>query len=146
MKNRNDRRGYTLVELTVVMALIVILTGMIISFTSLTSFRVKQATAATDCMDAFTEYREGVTEGFALIDAASDTPFLVVVDGALLTIRGKDTIGDMDFPPSEHIDSVTVETNGTLLRITVLNDRLSLSESFVIASHCGATFVLGGGE
>ena len=142
MKNRNDRRGYTLVELTVVMALIVILTGMIISFTSLTSFRVKQATAATDCMDAFTEYREGVTEGFALIDAASDTPFLVVVDGALLTI------GDMDFPPSEHIDSVTVETNGTLLRITVLNDRLSLSESFVIASHCGATFTftVGGGE
>ena len=139
MKNRNDRRGYTLVELTVVMALIVILTGMIISFTSLTSFRVKQATAATDCMDAFTEYREGVTEGFALIDAA-DTSFSVVADGALLTIGGK------DFPPSEHIDSVTVETNGTLLRITVLNDRLSLSESFVIASHCGATFVLGGGE
>ena len=141
MKNRNDRRGYTLVELTVVMALIVILTGMIISFTSLTSFRVKQATAATDCMDAFTEYREGVTEGFALIDAASDTPFSVVAVGALLTI------GDMDFTPSEHIDSVTVETNGTLLRITVLNDRLSLSESFVIASHCGATFtVTGGGE
>lgn len=143
MKNRNDRRGYTLVELTVVMALIVILTGMIISFTSLTSFRVKQATAATDCMDAFTEYREGVTEGFALIDAASDTPFLVKADGALLKI------GDMVFTPSEHIDSVTVETNGngTLLRITVLNDRLSLSESFVIASHCGATFtVTGGGE
>ena len=140
MKNRNDRRGYTLVELTVVMALIVILTGMIISFTSLTSFRVKQATAATDCMDAFTEYREGVTEGFALIDAYRE--FEVEADGALLTI------GDMDFTPSEHIDSVTVETNGngTLLRITVLNDRLSLSESFVIASHCGATFAVGGGE
>ena len=139
MKNRNDRRGYTLVELTVVMALIVILTGMIISFTSLTSFRVKQATAATDCMDAFTEYREGVTEGFALIDESGE--FEVKADGALLRI------GDKDFPPSEHIDSVTVETNGTLLRITVLNDRLSLSESFVIASHCGATFtVTGGGE
>ena len=138
MKNRNDRRGYTLVELTVVMALIVILTGMIISFTSLTSFRVKQATAATDCMDAFTEYREGVTEGFALIDASGT--FAVLADGALLKI------GDKDFAPSEHIDSVTVETNGTLLRITVLNDRLSLSESFVIASHCGATFAVGGGE
>ena len=138
MKNRNDRRGYTLVELTVVMALIVILTGMIISFTSLTSFRVKQATAATDCMDAFTEYREGVTEGFALIDEARKFEFST--DGALLTIGGK------TFTPSEHIDSVTVETNGTLLRITVLNDRLSLSESFVIASHCGATFEVGGGE
>ena len=137
MENAKRARGFTLVELSIVMGLVAILTAMIVSFTSLTSLRVRQATAAVDCMDAFAEYRQTVTDGFALIDASG--AFTVLADGALLKIN------DKDFPPSEHIDRVTVETNETLLRITLENDLLSIRESFVIASHCNATFTVTGG-
>lgn len=138
MENAKRARGFTLVELSIVMGLVAILTAMIVSFTSLTSLRVRQATAAVDCMDAFAEYRQTVTDGFALIDT-KEGEFAVSTDGALLKIN------DKDFPPSEHIDRVTAQTNETLLRITLENDLLSIRESFVIASHCGATFTVTGG-
>lgn len=138
MKSRSNTRGFTLVELSIVMALVAILAVMIVSFTSLTSLRVRQATARTDFMDAVADYRAGVTDGFALIDTNTTKPFTVSVDGRELKIGGE------PFTLPDGIDRVTAETNGTLLRVTLTNDSLSLSESFVIASHCGATFTGGG--
>ena len=132
-------RGFTLVELSVVMALLAILAVMIVSFTSLTSLRTKQATARTDCMDAFSAYRTAVTDGFAEMDK-SDTFSFRVENGVL--VIGTETFA----PDADRIDGITAETNDTLLRITITNDTLSLTESFVIASHCGATFTAGGGE
>lgn len=141
MKSRSNTRGFTLVELSIVMALVAILAVMIVSFTSLTSLRVRQATARTDFIDAVADYRAGVTDGFALIDE-KNAVFIVSADGASLTV------GQKDFPCPDGIDRVTAETNenGTLLRVTLTNDSLSLTESFVIASHCGATFGIGGGS
>ena len=138
---KKQARGFTLVELSVVMALLAILAVMIVSFTSLTSLRTKQATARTDCMDAFSAYRTAVTDGFAEMDK-SDTFSFRVENGVL--VIGTETFA----PDADRIDGITAKTNdnGTLLRITITNDTLSLTESFVIASHCGATFTAGGGE
>ena len=140
MKKTNTR-GFTLVELSVVMALVAILLVMIVSFTSLTSLHTQESAARGDFMAACTDYRAAVTDGFSLIDTKeTEFSWLVSEDGDVLTI------GTSTFALPEHLDRVTVETNatGTLLRITVTNETLSLSESFVIASHCGATFQIAG--
>ena len=135
---KKQARGFTLVELSIVMALLAILAVMIVSFTSLTSLRTKQATARTDCMDAFSAYRTAVTDGFAAMDEGGTFTFSAE-NGALV-------IGEKTFAPaSDKIDRIEAETNGALLRITMTSDALSLTESFVIASHCGATFTAGGG-
>ena len=134
MKKAKDTRGFTLAELSIVMALIAILATMIVSFTSLTALRTEQAERRTDFMDAATAYRTAVSDGFAAMDKPQSEGFFYAADADGLTI------GAEDFPLPDEIDTVTVETNGALLRITVKSTELSLSESFVIASHCGATF------
>ena len=134
MKTVKDTRGFTLAELSIVMALIAILATMIVSFTSLTALRTEQAERRTDFMDAATAYRTAVSDGFAAMDRPQSEGFFYAADADGLTI------GAEDFPLPDEIDTVTVETNGALLRITVKSTELSLSESFVIASHCGATF------
>lgn len=134
MKTVKDTRGFTLAELSIVMALIAILATMIVSFTSLTALRTEQAERRTDFMDAATAYRTAVSDGFAAMDKPQSEGFFYAADADGLTI------GAEDFPLPDEIDTVTVETNGALLRITVKSTELSLSESFVIASHCGATF------
>lgn len=139
---KTSTQGFTLVELSVVMALVAILLVMILSFTSLTSLHTQEADLRGDFMAACTDYRAAVTDGFSMIDKVmSDEnnhaiPFGCSTDGGVLRI------GPSSFPLPEHLDSVTIETNtsGTLLRVTMTSDELSLTESFVIASHCGATF------
>lgn len=138
MKKPTGTRGFTLVELSIVMALVAILAVMIVSFTSLTSLRVKQASARADFMDDVADYRIAVIDGFAEIDANST--FDVSVENGRVLHIGEAQFDDIP----DGIDCVTAETNGTLLRITVENTALSLSEGFVIASHCGATFTEGG--
>ena len=145
MKSTKGTRGFTLVELSIVMALIAIIAAMIVSFTSLTSLRTRQAERRTDFMNAVSLYRTAVTNGFAEMDEPNDgeDPRFSCTVG-----DGKITIGEKDFSLPEELDRVTAEANesGTLLRITVENEALSLSESFIIASHCGATFQIEGGS
>lgn len=146
------RRGFTLVELAVVMAVLAILSTAIIGFTTLTSHRVKDADARADFMDACTAYRLAVTRSFAEVDT-SEVCFTVGTGEA----EGVPVleIGTVKIPLPEGgtIDALTLtvqaptEDGYRLLRIEVGSTALGLSESFVIASHCGATFQLneGGG-
>ena len=131
---KTSTQGFTLVELSIVMALVAILLVMILSFTSLTSLHTQEAALRGDFMAACTDYRTAVTEGFALIDTADAAFSWSVSDEGVLTV------GSASFALPEHIDTVTAEANGALLRVTMVNEALSLSESFVIASHCGASF------
>ena len=119
MRKTKTNRGFTLMELTIVMALVAIIAVMIASFTSLTSLRTKQAGQRTEFMDAVTAYRTRVTDGFAAMDKPQSEGFFYAANADGLTI------GAEDFPLPDEIDRVTADTNGTLLRITVTNEALS---------------------
>lgn len=149
------RRGFTLVELAVVMAILAILSTAIIAFTTLTSHRVKDADARADFMDACTAYRLAVTRSFAEVDTkVCFTVGTGEAEGApVLEIGTDDSTVKIPLPEGGTIDALTLtvqaptEDGNRLLRIEVGSTALGLSESFVIASHCGATFQLdeGGG-
>ena len=131
-----QRRGITLVELTVVMAITAIITLMIVSLSTLISAQVKQNDARADFLANVTSFRTSLQQQFAEKDTSA-TEF---------------DVSKLDLTENfEYIDSVTYEINDgageskKLLKITVKSTTLNQEQSFVLVSRLGATFTRGAG-
>ena len=130
-----QRRGMTLVELTVVMAITAIISVMIVSFSTLISAQVKKNDARVLFLQDASDFRVAVQQFFAEVDAP-DSTFTVNVEGKEITFNGEKTF---DFSAYEAIDGVALETNGALLKITLTSNGGEV-QSFLLFSHCGASF------
>ena len=136
-----QRRGVTLVELTAVMAITAIISLMIVSFSTLISAQVKKNDTRADFLQDASSFRVAVQQYFSAIDE-SEKEFIVTVEENTLAF---DDDNHFDFSSYKTVDGVAVEANAQLLKITLTNDTLNTKQSFIIFSHCGASFAEGGG-
>ena len=112
----DGKRGFTLTELFVVMALLSILTVMIVSFSVLVNGYAGDSRAVTDHIEdcnaaktALIHYVRAHDETGALID-----PNFSFVDGTLLTADGETLADGLD-----SLNRITVDQSGKLLTFTL---------------------------
>jgi len=149
-KNRipKTKKGSTLLELTIVLALLTIVSTLIVSFSTLVSNQVKRDKARADFISAASSCKFALQTQFAEID--NDTIDVFTVAGEdntkLLFKNGEERLLTFDFDtyPEFHSESVDIHigigAEGKLLRIELENTETKQTLSFLIVSNCGATF------
>ena len=146
MKHRNrtrdarQSRGFTLVELAIVMALLALVGVVVVGFVSLVSGQARTVNARADFMEATLTFRNDLEAAFSVVDAPAEMP-VSCVDG-LLTV-GTASLSLSDYPELAGIE-IELSANKTLLKIILTNREGDETSSFLLASHCGATFTVGG--
>ena len=129
MKKRaiHNRQGFTLVELTIVMAITAIISVMIVSFSALISAQVKKNNLRADFLESVISLRSDLQKKFAKVDNGNIT---VSPDGK--------NIENLEYSFSlesyAYIDDVTFSTNGKILKVTVENETLGEEQSFILIS------------
>jgi prepilin-type N-terminal cleavage/methylation domain-containing protein len=134
IKNRKklNKRGFTLVELTVVMAITAIISVMIVTTATLISAQVKKNGLRADFMQSVVDFRSDLQIQFAEVDGTSPT-FTVTEDNK--SIQFENTTISLD--SYEYIDRIEIKTQGEILKVTLTNARLEESQSFVLISKVG---------
>jgi prepilin-type N-terminal cleavage/methylation domain-containing protein len=137
IKNRKklNKRGFTLVELTVVMAITAIISVMIVTTATLISAQVKKNGLRADFMQSVVDFRSDLQIQFAEVDGTSPT-FTVTEDNK--SIQFENTTISLD--SYEYIDRIEIKTQGEILKVTLTNARLEESQSFVLISKTSGTF------
>ncbi len=132
-------RGFTLIELTIVMAITAIIATMIVSFSVLISAQVKKNNIRADFINSVASLQTDLQKEFAAID--SETTFIVTENDK--GIKFEDTTILLE--SYKYIDHIEIRVNEekNLLKIILSNDDLGEAQSFLIYSHCGANFRLG---
>ena len=122
MKKRaiHNRQGFTLVELTIVMAITAIISVMIVSFSALISAQVKKNNLRADFLESVISLRSDLQKKFAEIDS----PTLNLENHGL----------SLDKEKYAYIDDVTFSTKGKILKVTVENETLGEKQSFILIS------------
>lgn len=122
MKKRaiHNRQGFTLVELTIVMAITAIISVMIVSFSALISAQVKKNNLRADFLESVISLRSDLQKEFA----KKDSPTLDLENHGL----------SFDKEKYVYIDDVTFSTNGKILKVTVENETLGEEQSFILIS------------
>lgn len=136
------KKGFTLIELTVVIAVLAIISTVIVAFSSLISAQVNRNNARADFLKHSVDFKTDIQEQFALFDRP-DTTFYVTVDNEnnLLSFNESKT-QTFSFSTYGELE-LRVSTNGSLLKCELFNSTLQVTQTFVISSRCGATFQTG---
>ena len=115
-----NKRGFTLVELTIVMAISAIISVMIVSFAVLISAQVKKNNLRADFLESVITLRTDLQKQFALAD-----------NGNI-----ENNLPSFDKEDYEYIDNVnfTMQENGKILKVVVSNQKLGETQSFVLRS------------
>ena len=135
IKNRKklNNRGFTLIELTIVMAISAIISVMIISFTTLISAQVKKNNLRADFMQSVMDFRTDLQGAFAEIDNGNP----IIVENNIVKIDNN----ELSYLESyEYIDTITFDVEGKILKVTVTNARLQENQSFILISKTGSAF------
>ena len=123
-----NKRGFTLIELTMVMAISAIIATMIVSFCTLISAQTKKNELRADFMQDVIDLRTDLQVAFAEIDNG----------GEITTTDNIPKIGDnelsFDEGSYEYIDEITFDVEGKILKVTVSNSTLSEPQSFILIS------------
>ena len=124
IKNRKklNKRGFTLVELTVVMAISAIISVMIVTTATLISAQVKKNGLRADFMQAVVDFRSDLQIQFAEVDNGGE------IDSNELSY---------DLKKYEYIDDITFDKQGDILKVVVSNSKLGESQSFILISKVG---------
>ncbi len=139
-KSACGKSGFTLVELSVVLALVAILTTMIVSFYVLMNGFASKSKAEYDFLENHAALKSAVTFWVAENDVTG-AEFFVDADGTLTVTKNRDKVGFefqdgvLSFDGKERaglgaIDSVEFEQNGSLIKCITKNDS-GLMSSFV---------------
>ncbi|MBQ9735720.1 MAG: type II secretion system protein [Clostridia bacterium] len=136
-RGTDGKRGFTLVELVIVIALLAILTAMTVSFSVLVSGYAKDSRAVTDYTEdcatakeaviAYVRARDVSGTVFTLTDGsltASDGTGITFSDGVL-------TLGDKTVTGLDTVKGITADQSGKLIRITLQPTDESEREDFV---------------
>ena len=126
----NHRRGFTIVELTVVLAVSAIVFAMVASFSVLVSGQVKRNRLRTDFLSAVSDCKLALQTKCAELDGANKT----------ISVSELQKLADDDL----YTCIIAPTADGKYLQCTFTNDKLKDEVSFLLASHCGATFDMTG--
>lgn len=134
----NARRGFTLVELVVVMAVLVVVSALVISFTMLTSDRLEYTADRADFLDSAVSLKSDLRKSFAELDGqGANTEIGVEVRDNVLYIENSQILSLAEY---ENIDSFEIETNGKILKVILENTATKSKTSFILTSRTGNTF------
>ena len=135
IKNRKklNKRGFTLVELTVVMAISAIISVMIITTATLISAQVKKNGLRADFMQAVVDFRSDLQIQFAEIDNGGE----ISITNEDKTIKIDSNELSYDLEKYEYIDDITFDKQGDILKVVVSNRKLGESQSFILISKVG---------
>ncbi|MBR2441739.1 MAG: type II secretion system protein [Clostridia bacterium] len=127
----HNRRGFTVIELTVVLAVSAIVFTMVASFSGLVSAQVKRNRLRTD-----------------FLAAVSDCKLTLQTQCAALDGQGAEiSVSDLDVPKSDlYTYEFTLTEGNQYLKCTFTHASEGLRDevSFLLSSHCGATFKIEG--
>ena len=133
LKTRYKRRGFTIVELTVVLAVSAIIFTMVASFSVLVSGQVKRSQLRTDFLSAVSDCKLALQTKCAELDGKDET------------IMVSQLIADSIDKQSDLYDCDVYAKDGYLQFIfTHKNEKLKDEISFLLSSNCGATFDMTG--
>ena len=152
-KYHNDvfgKGGFTLVEISVVLALLTVLITMIVSFSVLMRGIVKENKAEYAFLEDYDYLRDTFDARLAEIDA--DGTRIAVCDDELVCIskagertsiafsEGRLIVGDIERRALESVDRISFETNGKLIKCSVFDvsegENESEKISFVLSVRC----------
>ena len=140
------RRGFTLVELVIVMALLTVVSGVIVTFSVMMSNQMGLNSTRVDFLDSAAMLRSKTITDFSKIDGKG-IEFSVSGDGQTVTVEsgsaeGSMTVSAADYDGIDEIDFEIIggEERSGLLKITVKNTAASLEQSFTVYSRTGAVF------
>ena len=134
-----NKRGFTLIELTIVMAITAIISVMIVSFTTLISAQVNKNGLRADFMEQVLTLRTDLQTEFAKVDGTV-TEYHFTVDVVAKTLNIENTSFTFTWNDYEYIDEMRVSSNGNVAKITLINKDLQESQSFVLISKTGNIF------
>lgn len=122
------RGGFTLVELTIVLLLVAILSTMTVSFSTLVSGYAKNNRAEYEFMEQCAELKEELTLWVSMQDGTSVT-FTIQNDSL--------QAGDKTFTYTDtQIESIAYSTNGNLIKCTITGTNGG-EQAFVLYLRCG---------
>ena len=143
-----NKRGFTLIELTIVIAIMAIIAVMIVSFTTLISAQVNKNNLRADFMEQALTLRTDLQVEFAEIDGNLQdengnkvSEYLFTVNTADKTLNIENTSFSFSWNDYEYIDEVNVSSNGNVVKIILINKALSETQSFVLTSKTGGKFI-----
>ena len=119
-----NKRGFTLVELTIVLAISAIISVMIVSFSVLISAQVKKNNLRADFLEDVISLRIDLKKQFA-------------EDNAQFDIENPEF--SFDLGNYEHIDDIAFskQDSGNILKVVVANSSLNEKQSFVLICRVG---------
>lgn len=138
----NSRRGFTLLELTIVLALVALLSALVVSFTILTSNQLGKSTSYSNFLSEAATLKSYARNSFAEIDEKS--PLTVLIKDNDLYIGSKKIIEFEDYKEIKAI-SFDIDDTAKILKVTLSAEVADASTSFAITSRLGASFIRGEG-
>jgi hypothetical protein len=148
-KNRiHNTKGVTLLELTIVLALLTIVTTLIVSFSTLVSNQVKMDNARADFITAASDCKFALQTKFAEIDQAGEISVYYTDEPCVIYFKPENGDGKNFAVSSQYPDITDCELKGMtghpeFIQILLHSDKTDQTISFLLTSHCGATFVKG---
>ena len=118
-----------MVELTIVMAITAIISVMIVSFSVLISAQVRKNNLRADFLESVITLRTDLQKQFAEVDGREIT---ISEDKKTLTIDNPNF--SFDWGKYKYIDETTFSKSGKILKVTVTNDTLHETQSFILIS------------
>ena len=142
-----NKRGFTLWELTIVIAILGIISAMVVSFSALISAQNKKNNLRSDFMDTVIEFRTNLQTYFANnVDTADKSGTIIVSVSTQQPHIYFDVKHEATFPWGSYnrINKVelSISDDKTLLKVRVWNRELDESQSFLLHSNLGAKFAL----
>ena len=129
----HNRRGFTLVELTIVMAITAIISVMIVSFSTLISAQTRKNNLRADFLDSVITLRTDLQKEFAIIDNGETIEKLD--EGRKIKIKNNELAPNVS--EYENIDSILFDVSNQIVKVTVTNAKLGESQSFILISKVG---------
>ena len=140
-----DRRGFTLFELIIALALLAIVSVCIVTFTTMASNQLSQVSARATFLESAREFKSDFRTAFAEFDTLSaENPVIneyqVATDGKEFKLNNQILI---DLNKEDYSEILTISFNindtGKILKIT-LTSSTSNTYTFTVTSRTGSTF------
>ena len=146
-KQKKPRRGFTLIELTIAMALLAVVSAVIVTFSVMTSNQADTNNIRSQFLNSVAELKNDLIKDFSRIDEREAT-FTVELneEKTELTLKKKKEGSEpitIDVTERKNIDKIEfdiIEGTTGLLKIKVTNNTLKSTQTFTLISKTGGIF------
>ena len=143
MKKRIWRKkGFTLIELTVVIAVLAIISTVIVTFSSMIAAQVTRNNARANFLNDAHAFKMDLQTSFAQWD--EETAFTLTVDNQnkAISFNSGEKNNTFSFAEYGEFTLSLMAQGGGLLKCIMKNPRLGLEQTFLLSSRCGARFTV----